>query len=75
MCVDPAGRGEVLVVSGETGCGKTTQLPQFIMEDMIERGERTGGGGATTPHRSVLHAAILQWQKVTMRNEIPTTLG
>ena len=39
----------MLVVSGETGCGKTTQLPQFIMEDMIERGERTGGGAATTP--------------------------
>ncbi|OWM79027.1 hypothetical protein CDL15_Pgr003198 [Punica granatum] len=26
---------QVLVVSGETGCGKTTQLPQFIMEEEI----------------------------------------
>ncbi|XP_028320470.1 ATP-dependent DNA/RNA helicase DHX36 [Gouania willdenowi] len=27
----------VLVVSGETGCGKTTQVTQFILDDHIER--------------------------------------
>lgn len=26
---------QVLIVSGETGCGKTTQLPQFILEEEI----------------------------------------
>eukprot|EP00249_Psilotum_nudum_P023285 c28819_g1_i1 orf=80-3292(+) len=31
-------RNQVLVVSGETGCGKTTQLPQFILEEEIEAG-------------------------------------
>ncbi|KAJ1694012.1 hypothetical protein LUZ63_010710 [Rhynchospora breviuscula] len=33
---------QVIVISGETGCGKTTQLPQFILEEEIEnlRGAR-----------------------------------
>ncbi|OVA00884.1 Helicase [Macleaya cordata] len=31
-------RNQVIVISGETGCGKTTQLPQFILESEIESG-------------------------------------
>lgn len=27
----------VVIIKGETGCGKTTQVPQFIFEDMIEK--------------------------------------
>ncbi|KAH9305425.1 hypothetical protein KI387_009829 [Taxus chinensis] len=29
---------DVVVVSGETGCGKTTQVPQYILDDMIQSG-------------------------------------
>ncbi|KAL2095688.1 hypothetical protein ACEWY4_007836 [Coilia grayii] len=29
---------QVVVVSGETGCGKTTQVTQFILDDYIEKG-------------------------------------
>ncbi|KAK4401986.1 DExH-box ATP-dependent RNA helicase DExH7, chloroplastic [Sesamum angolense] len=28
----------VVVISGETGCGKTTQVPQYILDNMIEAG-------------------------------------
>ncbi|GAB4828826.1 hypothetical protein Ancab_018487 [Ancistrocladus abbreviatus] len=31
-------QNQVLIVSGETGCGKTTQIPQFILESEIESG-------------------------------------
>ncbi|KAK3911803.1 ATP-dependent DNA/RNA helicase DHX36 [Frankliniella fusca] len=30
---------QVVVVSGETGCGKTTQVAQFILDDYILRGD------------------------------------
>ncbi|KAJ1696861.1 hypothetical protein LUZ63_005373 [Rhynchospora breviuscula] len=29
---------QVIVISGETGCGKTTQLPQYVLESEIESG-------------------------------------
>ncbi|XP_053390131.1 ATP-dependent DNA/RNA helicase DHX36-like, partial [Mercenaria mercenaria] len=28
---------QVVVLSGETGCGKTTQVPQYILDDFIEQ--------------------------------------
>jgi len=31
---------QVVVLSGETGCGKSTQLPAYLMEDALARGER-----------------------------------
>lgn len=28
---------QVVLISGETGCGKTTQVSQFILDDFIEK--------------------------------------
>lgn len=36
--LDSVNNNQVVLLSGETGCGKTTQLPQFILEDAIARG-------------------------------------
>eukprot|EP00946_MAST-07B_sp_MAST-7B-sp1_P001524 g1524.t1 len=36
--IDTINAHSVVVISGETGCGKTTQIPQFILEDAVHRG-------------------------------------
>uniref|UniRef100_A0ACD5TS24 Uncharacterized protein n=1 Tax=Avena sativa TaxID=4498 RepID=A0ACD5TS24_AVESA len=36
LLLEAISRNQVVVVSGETGCGKTTQLPQYILESEIE---------------------------------------
>ncbi|XP_071686344.1 DExH-box ATP-dependent RNA helicase DExH5, mitochondrial [Rutidosis leptorrhynchoides] len=34
--LDLISQNQVVIISGETGCGKTTQIPQFILEQEIE---------------------------------------
>ncbi|KAJ3159732.1 ATP-dependent RNA helicase dhx29 [Geranomyces michiganensis] len=41
----------VVVVSGETGSGKSTQIPQFVVEDGISRGETACRVVCTQPRR------------------------
>ena len=37
--LDAIRNNQVVVIEGETGCGKTTQVPHYVVEEAAERGE------------------------------------
>ena len=37
--LESVAQSQVVVLSGETGCGKSTQLPAFLLEDALARGQ------------------------------------
>ncbi|CAO3629564.1 unnamed protein product [Cunninghamella echinulata] len=42
---------QVVIISGETGCGKSTQVPQFLAEDLLINGDKYGSIMCTQPRR------------------------
>ncbi|GAB2295267.1 hypothetical protein Dimus_029440 [Dionaea muscipula] len=49
---------QVVVVSGETGCGKTTQLPQYILESEIEAAQGASCSIICTQPRRISAMAV-----------------
>ncbi|ELP92906.1 ATP-dependent RNA helicase, putative [Entamoeba invadens IP1] len=60
-------RNQTIVIMGETGCGKTTQIPQFLLEANLANDKKIG---VTQPRRV---AAITLAQRVS--KEIGDTVG
>ncbi|RXK37048.1 hypothetical protein M231_05636 [Tremella mesenterica] len=70
--IETLSSSQILVLSGETGCGKSTQLPSFILEDQLSQGKPCKIF-VTEPRRI---SAISLAQRVSQElGDAPGTLG
>lgn len=51
---------QLLLISGDTGCGKTTQIPQFIYEDSVFRGMGSVCNILVTQPRRIAAVSVAQ---------------
>src|ERR671937_284580 len=63
-------RHPVVIVCGETGSGKTTQLPKMLLEMERGAGKKTGRIGHTQPRRIAARAVAAR-----IAEELGTELG
>ncbi|XP_020268468.1 DExH-box ATP-dependent RNA helicase DExH3 isoform X2 [Asparagus officinalis] len=68
-------RNQVLVISGETGCGKTTQLPQYVLESEIETGRGAFCNIICTQPRRISAMAVSERVSMERGENLGETVG
>ncbi|KAI7863168.1 P-loop containing nucleoside triphosphate hydrolase protein [Spinellus fusiger] len=66
---------QVTIVSGETGCGKTTQVPQFILDQEIEQGRGSTCNILCTQPRKISAIGVAERVAAERCEEIGKTVG
>lgn len=73
--VDAIENSRVLVLCGTTGCGKTTQVPQFILDYYTEKGKGGNCGILVTQPRRISAVTIAQRVAAERREAIGDICG
>ncbi|PRQ37751.1 putative RNA helicase [Rosa chinensis] len=68
-------QNQVVVISGETGCGKTTQLPQYILESEIESGRGAFCSIICTQPRRISAMAVAERVSAERGEPLGETVG
>ncbi|GER32891.1 RNA helicase family protein [Striga asiatica] len=68
-------QNQVVVVSGETGCGKTTQLPQYILESEIEAARGAACSIICTQPRRISAISVAERVAAERGEEIGESVG
>jgi len=66
---------QVFVLSGETGCGKTTQVTQFILDHAIQSGVGAEVSIVCTQPRRVAAISVAEWVAKERGEPIGTSVG
>lgn len=75
MLLQAIARNQVIVISGETGCGKTTQLPQYILESEIESGRGAFCSIICTQPRRISAMAVAERVSAERGEPLGETVG
>ena len=68
-------QNQVVVVSGETGCGKTTQVPQFVLDDAILNGKGSETKIICTQPRRISAISVAERVAEERGEPLGTTVG
>ncbi|XP_076436287.1 ATP-dependent RNA helicase A-like isoform X2 [Babylonia areolata] len=73
--LDCINKSPVTLIRGETGCGKTTQVPQFILDQMIQAGQGANCNVIITQPRRISAVSIAERVAEERSEMLGTSVG
>ena len=75
LCILLFRTSQVVIIQGETGCGKTTQVPQFLLEAAEEAGQGSSVSVVCTQPRRIAAVTVAERVAWERGESIGTSVG